>query len=136
MVIRKITCDFCGKEIIGSVIRINANVVDNNTGDFIDEFDIKQNERDYHMECAKKILEFANVGISQEDKEESVKETKQPTEEESAKKKKKLDIGKIFALKNAGWTYKKIADEMGTTPESIASTVYAYKKRNDDKEGK
>lgn len=123
MVTRKITCDFCGKEIIGSVIRINANVVDNNTGDFIDEFDIKQNERDYHMECAKKILSFAN----------HVKEEQPKQERKDTGTKKKLDIGKILALKKAGWKYKDIAGEMGTSEQCIASTIYAYNKRQ--KEG-
>lgn len=32
---------------------------------------------------------------------------------------KTLDIGKIKALRNAGWSYEKIGDEMGVTGQTI-----------------
>ena len=37
-----------------------------------------------------------------------------------AEPKRKLDIGKVKALKAAGWTQKAIADEMGVTPGYIS----------------
>ena len=37
-------------------------------------------------------------------------------------RKKKLDTGKMTALRNAGWSYEKIADEMGCS----AGTVWNY----------
>ena len=36
-------------------------------------------------------------------------------------KRSNLDDGKILALRNAGWTYKKIADEMGVSDVTIIS---------------
>lgn len=44
--------------------------------------------------------------------------------------KRKLDTGKMTALRNAGWSYEKIADEMGCSAE----TVWNY--FNKDKEDK
>ena len=43
-------------------------------------------------------------------------------------RKRKLDTGKMTALRNAGWSYEKIADEMGCS----AGTVWNY--FNKDKE--
>ena len=37
-------------------------------------------------------------------------------------RKRKLDTGKMTALRNAGWSYEKIADEMGCS----AGTVWNY----------
>lgn len=45
-------------------------------------------------------------------------------------RKRKLDTGKMTALRNAGWSYEKIADEMGCS----AGTVWNY--FNKDKEDK
>lgn len=45
-------------------------------------------------------------------------------------RKRKLDTGKMTALRNSGWSYEKIADEMGCS----AGTVWNY--FNKDKEDK
>lgn len=44
-----------------------------------------------------------------------------PSEKKSAAgaKKKALDMGKVVALRNAGWSLKKIADEMGVSEGTI-----------------
>ena len=143
MVKKIIICDYCKKEIAGDVVHIFANTVDSKTGDIITDLDAGQNERDYHTDCAKKILNFANgLSKSEETKKDTVimdgkeytklndvKELEDSDKEVKKTRKKKLDIGKIMALKKAGWSYEKIADEMGTTKASIASTIYAYKKK-------
>lgn len=50
---------------------------------------------------------------------------------EPAKRKRRnsIDIGKIMALKNAGWSNVKIADEMGMNPQSVANAIYQHKKK-------
>lgn len=50
---------------------------------------------------------------------------------EPAKRKRRnsIDIGKIMALKNAGWNVGKIADEMGMQPQSVSNAIYQYKKK-------
>ena len=41
-----------------------------------------------------------------------------------------IDYGKIMALKDAKWSNKDIAEEMGMTPESVAVAVHNYRKKN------
>lgn len=48
------------------------------------------------------------------------------------KKKKVLDMGKVTALRNAGWTLKKIADEMGVSEATIYNNL---KKQEEAKNG-
>lgn len=44
-------------------------------------------------------------------------------------RKRKLDTGKMKALRNAGWSYEKIADEMGCS----AGTVWNYFNKQEEK---
>lgn len=46
--------------------------------------------------------------------------------------KKKIDIGKIMALKNAGWKVKDIADEMHMDPHAVSNAIWRYNKQNDN----
>ena len=58
--------------------------------------------------------------------------TKEKTGSGGATPRKKIDIGKVMALRNAGWSNIKIADEMGVKPQSIAAAVYNYKKEQEE----
>ncbi|MBT9703801.1 hypothetical protein GPK66_04425 [Eubacterium ramulus] len=40
-----------------------------------------------------------------------------------------VDIGKMVALRNAGWTYKQIAEEMKLTEKQVSNYLYNAKKR-------
>lgn len=73
--------------------------------------------------------------ISRLQKEEPKIETKQNESiPESKKQRNRIDIGKIIALKNAGWSNIRIADEMDMQPQSVASAIYQYKKKGGVKE--
>ncbi len=72
--------------------------------------------------------------LASEFKRGGVKETTKKAEKTAQKpeikpKRNKLDYGKIMALHNAGWSNAKIADEMGTTPNTIAVAICNLKKR-------
>ena len=54
---------------------------------------------------------------------------KNKNQKEEKPQRNKLDYGKIMALHNAGWSNKKIADEMGTTSNTIAVIICNLKKR-------
>lgn len=43
---------------------------------------------------------------------------------------KRIDIGKIMALKNAGWKIKDIADEMKMEPPAVSNAIWRYNKQN------
>ena len=49
---------------------------------------------------------------------------------EADKSKGKYDIGKIMALKNAGWSHKQIAEEMHITEKAVGNQIYLERKRN------
>lgn len=72
--------------------------------------------------------------MKQPRKEPETKEEAKPTPPPKSPvrqgRKRKLDTGKMTALRNAGWSYEKIADEMGCS----AGTVWNY--FNKDKEDK
>ena len=59
---------------------------------------------------------------------ESVPEPPKP-EQVKRKRRNSIDIGKIMALKNAGWSNVKIADEMGMNPQAVANAIYQHKKK-------
>lgn len=48
------------------------------------------------------------------------------------RRKKKIDIGKIMALKNAGWKVKDIADEMHMEPQAVSNAIWRHNKQNDN----
>lgn len=132
----KVICDKCGVEITKDPIRLNMTYVDVMTGDIEDPITSKeQRERDYCELCAKAVLNYAEkpevlrfeyqADVKKKEKEHALKEP----EEDQSKPKKKLDIGKIMALKNAGWSAADIAEELGTTAQSIYSAVHTYKKK-------
>ena len=57
-----------------------------------------------------------------------VKKSIDPKKEEP---KKTLDIGKIMALREAGWTYEDIAHELKTTKTRIASAIYKHRHKDE-----
>ena len=129
----KVICDKCGAEITKDPIRLNMTYVDVMTGDIEDPITSKEQwERDYCELCARSILNYAEKKVVLIVEHPTIKpkktEVKEP-EEDQSKPKKKLDIGKIMALKKAGWNAADIADELGTTAQSIYSAVYTYKKK-------
>lgn len=129
----KVICDKCGAEITKDPIRLNMNYVDVATGEILEpKTTIQQQERDYCELCARSILNYAEQKAVLIVEHRTIKpkktEVKEP-EEDQGKPKKKLDIGKIMALKKAGWSAADIAEELGTTAQSIYSAVYTYKKK-------
>lgn len=61
-------------------------------------------------------------------------ETEPKTEKPKRSYRKRIDTGKIMALKNAGWSVKEIAAEMRVHPQSIYNAIYQYKKKYGDSE--
>lgn len=49
-------------------------------------------------------------------------------------KRKQIDIGKIMALKNAGWKVKDIADEMHMEPSAISNAIWRHNKSLEGKD--
>lgn len=72
--------------------------------------------------CIKEIAKgVLNKPDAKDEKTVNKKKAKQEKKEEA--KKERFDISKCMALRNAGWTNTKIADEMGKTAQYIANAV-------------
>lgn len=133
-------CDKCGRTI-DKPVRIEAWYV-NHTGNLTEKaysFNGEgSNELDLCEDCAKALNDFvypSEPGAETEETEETEEEDpflpKKLTdklkkdlikEKKPHPTKKKLDIGKVRALRDAGWTLKQIAEEMGVaSPQTIAN---------------
>ena len=59
-------------------------------------------------------------------------------DDQKEKSRKQIDIGKIMALKNAGWKVKDIADEMHMEPSAVSNAIWRHNKamegKNDESE--
>ena len=65
----------------------------------------------------------------QEEKAEIIAELKKKCDPvpKTGTQRKNLDDGKIRALRKAGWTLEKIADEMGCSPQTVKNRLDKYK---------
>lgn len=132
------TCDRCKKEITGDLIKICMEVVDRESGDFRNDIPFPDiNECDFCKSCgdfiAGQIRRFCKKGapaIINEDFDNAVKEmvaTSQSGPPPSDKPRRKLDVGKISALRKAGWTVKKIAEEMNCSEAAVYNVLNKMK---------
>lgn len=70
------------------------------------------------------MFAFANI-ITAPKEEPKPAPADKPKEPKAPKKttRKELDMGKVKALRDAGWTFEKIADEMGCSPQTIVNRL-------------
>lgn len=149
-----ITCDRCGKKITGYPVKIIAEQVDRESGDFqpgLDKEFSKQSEsircRDFCEKCTCKIVRYA-LGDMKENEEfaeaveervknappnEPEKEAENNTQDSHSSKeektgKVKIDTGKVMALTKAGWSAAQIADDMGISTQAVYDARYRLKK--------
>ena len=71
----------------------------------------------FDADIALKIWEYLNKEVDQ-DKQDPV-HVDPPKHE----KRRKLDDGKMLALRKAGWSYEKIADEMGCSTQTVINHI-------------
>lgn len=64
--------------------------------------------------------------------DEATQEASEDTQGGAQNEKKRIDIGKIMALKNAGWKVKDIADEMRMEPSAVSNAIWRYNRQNDN----
>lgn len=136
-------CDRCGKDLDKEkrIGYIAVNTKDKAEGDLKGENDFENCH--YCASCTDAIKKF--IRKSSEESAELVKEAApkasmqkermDEAESDSADDnrggRKRIDTGKILALKNAGWSVKDIADEMHLTPQQVSSQLYLHKKKTE-----
>lgn len=132
----KIQCNRCGKEIDArqEVGYIHFGCLKPFEGMPLANDDNIYERNHYCEDCMAEIWEFMqhkqeNVPKKIETVNEPLEEPRQEQKAEEPKKRQRIDIGKIMALKNAGWSVAKIADEMGMQPQAVSNAIYQQKKR-------
>lgn len=112
---KKVFCDICGKEITAdqSIHKIGFGIVN---GDQIAENPTEiEREMDFCDTCITKIMESIRSG--------SICKTDEP----KPKKAIKIDTGRVWALRDAGWKVKDIAKDM------LCSEGKIYRILNEDR---
>lgn len=126
------TCDRCKKEISGHIFKIFAEELEQESEDFtLEDHYPEMRTRDFCQECAdflvglidQKCKKGAPAQINTEF-EEAVQEmvaTSQsdppPTVDKPAAR--KVDTGKVLALRKAGWIVKDIAEDVGCSEATV-----------------
>lgn len=137
----KYFCDRCGADMsrekrLGFV---SVNTRDKAEGDLLEENefeswlfckkcteDIRRYVRTLPLKPSQNDEKRSEPAKSEAKAQETVSEA---AEDESTTGKKKYDVGKIMALKKAGWKVKDIADEMKMTPQQVSNQIYLYNKK-------
>lgn len=110
-------CDRCNQEITGNVMQLNTRVISapGLTGD----------ENLQGAELCAECYEIIDTAVANAIR--GTRPTSKPAAEPEPVPRKsnkiKLDLGKIAALYRAGWTYEKIAREMGVSGQTIANRM-------------
>lgn len=131
----KIICDRCGADIgmSGKLGYIAWNFKTGIDGDLMQDNTFEDSH--FCTTCMNQIRAFIKTG-SEENKPnpETAKETlivpqENPEKTEMCEKagRRRVDHGKIRALKNAGWSNKDIAEEMDMTPNAVANSLCTHK---------
>lgn len=152
----RIICDRCGKEIPmpGRTGYLAWNFRNGHGGDLIGKNALE--DRDYCETCMGTIFDFIDRKTGQadsakEDEENATQDNPNSSgrgqQAQRPKKKgrpakygnqevpvetrgrKGVDIGKILALMDAGWSIAKIADEMSMKEGSVRTAIYRHEKR-------
>lgn len=136
----KIICDRCGAEMkedeeAGYVaIGVNNNPLSDEA-----KYDAGWIENHFCADCINKIKEYMQSCEPTPDPapKAKTKPTVKPPDILSASpepdkpKRRKIDIGKIMALKDAGWNYAKIGEEMGMDATAVGQAIWRYKKKGE-----
>lgn len=137
----KIVCDRCGQNIDIDLYTgyIVWNFRDHASGK-VTEQNIFEN-CDYCEECMEEIRAFITHGHTQTptepintDSAAGTTESTPPaagqtTEDKAGKRNSRIDMGKVNALRDAGWSIGKIAEEMNVDPAEVAEKIYDRKRQ-------
>lgn len=125
-------CNRCGEQITGKIHKLLDCIADPENGHYTDEhyaFNLGTSELDFCELCMVEVdrelyNKYRKAGGFVPDKKK--KEPEKKTE-------RRFDMGKIQALRKAGWSLKAIAEEMGgCSPQTIANKLHALEVANEE----
>lgn len=124
----KIICNRCGADITDRKAFGEIMVKLHETPEFDTPFKWvagENGDEHYCQECVEKIARFIHTPPTAEPEVEPSTQKKKYAEKQGGKR---IDYGKIAALRNAGWDNGKIADEMHMTKGAVAQAVSKCRK--------
>lgn len=135
----KIICDRCGKDIAGNTDNETAigyiawNFKDSPDGDLAQENIFEKSH--YCRDCMEEVREFIRRKPQREDsgQQENTSLTDDAQEASQGtkmirKRTKPEDVGKIIALRNAGWLVNDIANEMNMSQQAVSDAIWHHMK--------
>ncbi|MGN0384573.1 MAG: hypothetical protein ACI4EX_01685 [Lachnospiraceae bacterium] len=135
---KKITyiCDRCHKEIESNPMRFFADSIDRENDDFIcDDPYPDMKKKDFCKDCCeflvgliRKSCKKGVPAVINQEFESAVQDMIATSQQEkdplpTDKPKRRLDTGKIMALRNAGWSVKAISEEMNCSEQGIYNVL-------------
>lgn len=124
-------CNRCNRQIKTEGTRIIPHFFDTASGEMLGEVDIPSNDTHFCLNCTKKMMEEI---LALPEGEKAMDGMQGAVEQNnSPKKRMRLDTGKVMALHEAGWSNKQIAEEMRVTERQIYQCIrYQRGKNNPD----
>ena len=116
-----ITCDLCKKEIEGEPIGYWLCRTDRMSMDITEDY--FHPDLDICDSCADVLTAKISEVFDQNKEKDQKEKTKKKVTNKEGTPKKELDTGKIRALREAGWSLEKIADEIGCSPQTVANRL-------------
>lgn len=134
-----IRCDHCGKVIAGNPYKVCLEQVNRETDDFsIDQTEDQEKVRsmDWCENCTKNLTAFLldtsyKLLVDPNVIKEPVPDPEISDEGALKKKVKKIDIGKLKALYDAGWKVKDMAIEFGVSEQAICGRLKQLQEEKD-----
>ena len=123
----KYFCDRCGVEMTKEKRHsfVSVNTRDKAEGDLLEENEFESWL--FCKKCTEDIRRYVRtLPLKPSQNDEKRDQNKEKCDQNG---KKKYDVGKIMALKKAGWKVKDIADEMKMTPQQVSNQIYLYNKK-------
>ena len=119
MLVRK--CDICGAEILGSETYSKLSIATIGSEDKALAYEVLK-DIDICDECVRTGALQARI---KHEFRKAPEHKQTPAAEEPKPRKKRIpfDIGKALALRKAGWTLEKIADELRCSPQTVANNI-------------
>ena len=136
---RKITfyCDRCGKELTGTIYQLATIYFEASNPD-VSECDYGADlcEACYRAVDNAVLTEIQTGKQLQQIEEAKAKKAKEKIAPKVKKNKTRydIDLGKVGALRDAGWSWEKIGEEFHCSAQTIINHVNAHKKLQEVKE--
>lgn len=125
-------CDRCGKKIEGGHYRIKPHYYDEEDKERMSDLLIESLDREFCETCVREIMTGTSQSAVPGKKGRPRKKPERVIEKNKCQA-RRLDDGKIYALRNAGWDWDKIKSELYTDEsiEVLQGHYEAEKKRRD-----